>query len=527
MTASQDGKLQEKFHMFSLCTLAVLLSGVWQTAAGSLVTGIYGGGPPVAIFGTLGFGVALSIECLALAEFASSYPSAGGLTYAAFKVGGPKYGRITSYLTGFYQSMGVLFNPASNILAITEVIVTCAELFYDDYRSTRWQCFLVYQFINIVIMGSVARGPEQVANYKENKPLTVFVSTGGIFVVGFAITVGVLVGKSPAIQSPDVVFGTLVNDTGFPMSIGIMIGFLGPLYAYGPSHWLLNMAEDVYNPTRNIPIAFLAQQIGNILFLFGFYVAAYFACPDFGALTESTYTTIIAGLYKITTQSAGLSLFLLLFVLFSYIFGALELISANIRLVYGFTRCESVPWVHWWAKVDEKYDLPINVTYVIAVVNALLGFIYLGSASAFNIFLGTCMAFYTIGFLPIFITAIMTNRKYITPGWFSLNWGVGMFTNAFSLAFQLFGLVIYTFPPSYPVTPATMNWAVVFVAAFTFVAALSWYYHGRHHYFTIDENEGVLEGSNDGIAADRLNGNSETLHYSAVESKLAGVMVSV
>ena len=47
--------------------------------------------------------------------------------------------------------------------------------------------------------------------------------------------------------------------------MGALLGLLGPLYAYGPPHWLLNMADDVKNPSRNIPIALLAQQIGNIV----------------------------------------------------------------------------------------------------------------------------------------------------------------------------------------------------------------------------------------------------------------------
>jgi len=47
--------------------------------------------------------------------------------------------------------------------------------------------------------------------------------------------------------------------------MGALLGLLGPLYAYGPPHWMLNLADEVENPSRSIPIALLAQQIGNIL----------------------------------------------------------------------------------------------------------------------------------------------------------------------------------------------------------------------------------------------------------------------
>ena len=46
--------------------------------------------------------------------------------------------------------------------------------------------------------------------------------------------------------------------------MGTLIGLMGPLYAYGPPHWLLNMAEEVQDPSRAIPIAIGAQQAGNI-----------------------------------------------------------------------------------------------------------------------------------------------------------------------------------------------------------------------------------------------------------------------
>lgn len=47
--------------------------------------------------------------------------------------------------------------------------------------------------------------------------------------------------------------------------MGVLLGLLGPIYAFGPPHWLLNMAEDIKDPSRNIPIAILWQQIGNII----------------------------------------------------------------------------------------------------------------------------------------------------------------------------------------------------------------------------------------------------------------------
>jgi choline transport protein len=56
------------------------------------------------------------------------------------------------------------------------------------------------------------------------------------------------------------------NGTGFSSNFfGAAVGLLGPLTAYGPPHWVMNMAADVKTPSRSIPIAMLSQQVGNII----------------------------------------------------------------------------------------------------------------------------------------------------------------------------------------------------------------------------------------------------------------------
>jgi amino acid transporter len=56
------------------------------------------------------------------------------------------------------------------------------------------------------------------------------------------------------------------NGSGYSSPVmGALLGLLGPLYAYGPPHWMLNLADDVEDPSRSIPIALLSQQIGNII----------------------------------------------------------------------------------------------------------------------------------------------------------------------------------------------------------------------------------------------------------------------
>ena len=60
------------------------------------------------------------------------------------------------------------------------------------------------------------------------------------------------------------IFTDLINLSGYESPVlCAMLGLLGPIYAFGPPHFLLNMAEDVKNPAKNIPIGLAAQLIGS------------------------------------------------------------------------------------------------------------------------------------------------------------------------------------------------------------------------------------------------------------------------
>lgn len=63
-----------------------------------------------------------------------------------------------------------------------------------------------------------------------------------------------------------VVWFDFQNLTGYDSPIiCAMLGLLGPVYGFGPPHFLLNMAEDVKNPARNMPIDLAAQPIGSTI----------------------------------------------------------------------------------------------------------------------------------------------------------------------------------------------------------------------------------------------------------------------
>ncbi|OQU94953.1 hypothetical protein CLAIMM_01230 [Cladophialophora immunda] len=499
-TVSREGPgvqhgLRKTFGVWQLCAMAVVLPGAWCFAASSMVIGIYGGGPAVEIWGTLAVGAALSVFCLNLAEYASAFPSAAGVTYAAARLGGPKYGRIMSYYTGSFLSTTIAFIPPVLILVLSELTFTCACVFHPDFVPKRWQIWLLFQLFNIVYLVALKYGSRFIG---ELNGVGIVVLTTGIIV-----TIGVMVGMSKGDRpSNSFLWISFENGSGYSSPVmGALLGLLGPLYAYGPPHWMLNLADEVRDPRRSIPIALLVQQIGNIITLFAFYVATYYCINDYDSLLDTTFPSLVGQLYLQGTKSSVATLFLLLFVIAPSLFGTYGYISANIRLLWGFASKGSLPFQKFWTKIDNEHNIPINNLYFSIVVNFLMSFIYLGSDVGFNIIIDSANFFYSMGFLPLLAASILTKRKYLhaaPKSYFRMSYTVGTCCEVFSFLFNLGCCVCEAFPSSYPVTVENMNYTVVFGAAGILFTTLGWLLHGRKHYLievldSIEEEEAVEE----------------------------------
>src|SRR5690349_24960677 len=104
------------FSIISILTGAVLLYGYGLKFAGPVVNTVWW--PVVSLF-TL---------CVAasMAELASAYPTAGGLYFWAFRLGGPKW----AWLTAWFNMIGQVSATAGiNIAASTYLIAACTRIF--------------------------------------------------------------------------------------------------------------------------------------------------------------------------------------------------------------------------------------------------------------------------------------------------------------------------------------------------------------------------------------------------------------
>lgn len=130
------------------------------------------------------------------------------------------------------------------------------------------------------------------------------------------------------------------------------------------------------------------------------------------------------------------------------------------RLTWAFARDNALLYSPHIAHMNQKLGVPVNALQVNAAAVALIGFIFLGSTTAFNAFLGTGLILQQLSF--IFPAALLLYRRrstrFLPPQrFFRVPSPVGYAANAVTIAFGTLTLIAYNLPIVMPVSGGTMS----------------------------------------------------------------------
>src|SRR5687767_452877 len=106
----------------------------------------FGQGGPVAVtWGWLLVGLMSTIIALAMAEIASTYPTAGGLYYWASRLGSPAWG----WFTGWFNLIGQIAVTAAIGMGLA-IFATALLNFWFEYPNTEGWIFVTYTVVMLV-----------------------------------------------------------------------------------------------------------------------------------------------------------------------------------------------------------------------------------------------------------------------------------------------------------------------------------------------------------------------------------------
>ncbi|ETN39870.1 uncharacterized protein HMPREF1541_06096 [Cyphellophora europaea CBS 101466] len=432
------------------------------------------GGPVTLSFGWIG--VTLCALCVAgsLAEMCSSMPTNGGQYSWTGMLSTEKWAPITSWITGWIQLVGVLALGSTGLLFAAQYIMGIAVILNPSYTSERWQMVLVMYMIAILIT---------LVNIYAVKILPYLTTASLVWsVVGFLVTIIVLLVVTPEKNSAKYVFTSYVNysgytENGIAVIIGLLQSFWGMLCYDAPAH----MAEEMHNPAVDAPRAMITTVIVGGITGWVFLISVLFCVGDIeSVLGTATGVPFVQIWYDSTISDAGI-IVLGLFQIICASLAALMLLTEGSRTVHAFARDHGLPFSATWSQVSPRLNVPVHAILLSIAVQCVLCAIYFGTTTGFYALTSVATIGFYVSYLMPILVLLIRGRHVLKPGPFTLG-RLGLPANLISVTFLTFGIIFFCIPSGVPVTAASMNYTIVVLSAVAIISAASWFMGGNKAY---------------------------------------------
>ncbi|KIW46646.1 hypothetical protein, variant [Exophiala oligosperma] len=467
--------LERNYSRFALLAMSFMIVDSWSGIIGALATGIASGGTVMLIYGSIAVTVMTMAVALSLAELSSSFPTSGGQYHWTAELAPKRWAPLLSWYCGYFSTIGWCVVSASITVILGQFLMAMIILVHPDITYQRWQGFVVYEGMNVIFM---------LINIYGRKVLPYVHSIGFyICITAFLVVNMTIIGSAYPKNSADFVFKTFTNGTGWKANgIAFIVGLTNPAFAYGGLDGAVHVAEELRDARRNLPFVIISTVCIGFCTMIVTAIAICFCILDLDkVLATSTGVPILEIFYQ-ATNNKGASIFLLC-VLF-YLTCAATVASqqtAN-RLIWAFARDGALPYSNQLQSIHPRHKVPVKAAILCWAIIAILGFVYLGSTTAFNALVGCNVLLANISFAFPIALLLFGRRKYLKPSLFPLGNFLGPIINAVALVWIIFMVVFFDFPFTMPVHADNMNYSSVIIGAVLIFAGLYWMLNGRKSY---------------------------------------------
>ncbi|KAH7184985.1 amino acid/polyamine transporter I [Fusarium flagelliforme] len=482
-------ELERNFSFISMLGLAFSILNSWTALASSLSVGLPSGGPTAVIWGLVTAGVGSLSLAASNAEFLSCYPTSAGQYHWAAIISPPKWVAIVSWVTGWVNVSGWVALSASGGVLGGQLFLGIITMYNPDFVPSQWQYFLIfllYTFLGLCLNLFLASGLPFMTK------LALIWSVCGLL----ATFITVLATSAPDFQPASFVFAEFINSTGWPGGVAFLLGLLQGGLGLTGFDAVAHMIEEIPQPCIRGPRIMIACVAMGLVTGFIFLVCLLFVIKDVDAVVASPSGPLVAIYLQATNSKAG-TVCLLLFPMVCLVFGTLGIMATSNRIVYAFARDGGLPFSRVFAKVDQRWGIPVNALLLTNAIVIIFGLIYLGSTSALNAILSAAVIALSISYAvaPAINclqgrNGLLDNRPFALPKW------LGWVCNLVGIAYTIVITIFLLFPPSSDVTASNMNYAIVAFAVLILISAIQWFVDGRHNFKgpSFDEDAFLVTG---------------------------------
>ncbi|KAI9340485.1 amino acid permease-domain-containing protein [Obelidium mucronatum] len=378
-----------------------------------------------------------------MSEIVSSYPTSGGLYYWSASLAGPVWAPYASYMTGYFNFLGLTGLTSGTAYAFGQFFVNCFIAQENPaFETGSWPAKLITLFAGIgglIIAGFLASFGSQAVNVLGK-------ACFWLNSVGLSVIVLSVFFASPTKLAPGELFNTWSNLSGFPDAWAATISVLLACLTYTGYDSAAHLAEETKNPAVQGPRSIGYAIIGT--FISG-YVALFFMLStiDPGIYSE-IYENGSYGLMIIFLNSVGLNAgivfnVLLMLLAITNMFG---LLMTHARMAFAFSRDGALPGSKWLHVLNSN-QVPLIATIVIVVIDCVILVPSLYSVTlyaAINSF--GVIGIYLAYFVPIFLRIVRSDK--FPQGPFNLG-AFGVPVGIISVLFLAFSSIALVLPTVY------------------------------------------------------------------------------
>ncbi|OAL01539.1 amino acid transporter [Phaeosphaeriaceae sp. SRC1lsM3a] len=464
-------ELERQFSLLSICSIGITTGNVWAALGGSIVIALYNGGPAGVIYEFIVVSCFYFMIAACIAEMASAIPSSSGVYHWASVTAGAKYGKAVGFFAGWWNFLGWLFGTASITSILANQVISMYGLMHEGYAYERWQVFIVYLTFTWVSAFIVMY---------MNRTLPTITKLGLFFILA-GVTVTILVcaimpsrtGKGYASNS--FVWKDWSNQSGWASDGFVFVaGMLNGAFAVGTPDCVSHLAEEIPRPRVNIPKAILAQYVVGFTTAFCYVVTIFYSVNDLDSLFSNPWPFPLAELYRQATNSHAGSLGLLIVIFLPMFCTNIGCYITTGRMLWTLGRDGATPFSAWIGSINHGHGSPFNATLTCAVLNTILGLVYIGSSTAFSAFVGSFIVLASLSYLAFIVPNLLSRRRHVIKGPFTMPDPVFYVLATLASGYMAVWIVIYCFPFAVPFTPVTMNYTSVMTGGCTILLG-GWY----------------------------------------------------
>jgi choline transport protein len=267
-----------------------------------------------------------------------------------------------------------------------------------------------------------------------------------LVILGGLVTVIVLAAMPDVHASNSFVWKDFANITGWGNGVAFLTGVLNGAFTIGTVDAITHLAEELPNPSVDLPKGIFAQVGLGFITAFIFGISLFYSISDLDAVASGGFP--LATIYAQATGTKGGTFCLLMIVLLSLLICLVGTLLTCGRIWWSLARDNATPFHNFFSKVNETLSCPIPATLLCVIISLGLGAIPLGSKVAFSDLAGSFIILTSVSYVLAILPNLLTGRKNVPKGPFHMG-KAGFFVNAAAVLLIIFFDIMYCFRKSF------------------------------------------------------------------------------